>query len=188
MQGANTDKKGNSASVIGGLNFALGDAPNRDCPNGVVVNMSLGGGFSQATNDAAGSLVDAGFFVAVAAGNGNIFGIPQDAANSSPASEPKVCTVGASDSSDRVASFSNYGAVVDVFGPGVAVLSTWIGGATRSISGTSMASPHIAGLGAYFLGLGEPAVGLCDYIRELSLEGVISGVRAGTANLLAQNS
>jgi len=149
--------------------------------------MSLGGGFSQATNDAAAALVDAGIFVAVAAGNGNIFGIPQDASTVSPASEPSVCTVGATDISDRVASFSNYGSVVDIHAPGVNVLSTWIGGATRSISGTSMASPHIAGLGAYFLGLNQTASGLCDYIRGSALEGVISGLRAGTDNLLAQN-
>lgn len=179
--------KTHSESVIGGLEFALEDSPSRDCPNGVVVNMSLGGGFSQAINDAAAALVDAGIFTAVAAGNGNIFGIPQDAANYSPASEPSVCTVGATDSSDRVASFSNYGSVVDIFAPGVDVLSTWIGGGTDAISGTSMASPHIAGLGAYFLGLGQSADGLCEYIRDLSLEGVISGVRAGTDNLLAQN-
>jgi subtilisin family serine protease len=176
-----------SQSVIGGLEFALSDQGNRDCPNGIVVNMSLGGGFSQAINDAAAALVDGGIFTAVAAGNGNIFGIPQDAANYSPASEPSVCTVGATDSSDRVASFSNYGALVDIYAPGVSVLSTWIGSTTRSISGTSMASPHIAGLAAYLLGLGQSVDGLCEYIRDTALEGVISGVRAGTDNLLAQN-
>lgn len=178
---------GNRASVIAGLDFALTDFPSRDCPNGVVVNMSLGGGFSQSTNDAAAALVDAGVFVAVAAGNGNIFGIPVNTSTVSPASEPSVCTVGATDSADKVATFSNYGPLVDIHAPGVGVLSTWIGNATRSISGTSMASPHIAGLGAYLLGLGQSASGLCEHIRDLAIEGAITGLRSGTDNLLAQN-
>jgi subtilisin family serine protease len=170
------------------MDYVVDDAPSKDCPNGVVVNMSLGGGFSQAVNDAAAGITGAGLFLAVAAGNGDIFGNPQDASGSSPASEPSACTVGASDINDEVAYFSNYGSVVDIYAPGVDVLSTFPGGGTESLSGTSMASPHIAGLGAYLLGKGAaPASSLCDYIASTALEGVISGVPSGTVNLLAQN-
>lgn len=149
--------------------------------------MSLGGDFSQATNDAVAALVKKGFFVAVAAGNGDENNNPIDAGDVSPASEPSACTVGASDSRDRIASFSNYGAVLDIHGPGVGVISTRSGGGTTSMDGTSMATPHIAGLGAYFMGLGKSASGLCDYLQSIALKNAISGVDSGTKNLLAQN-
>ncbi|KEY70176.1 hypothetical protein S7711_03397 [Stachybotrys chartarum IBT 7711] len=186
----NAAGSGTTASVVGGMDFVVSDGPSRasQCPRGIAVNMSLGGSFSAAINAAAANVVSAGYFLAVAAGNGDKFGRPQDSASFSPASEPTVCTVGATDINDSVASFSNYGSLLDVYAPGVAVLSTWIGGTTRSISGTSMASPHIAGLGAYFMSLGAAgATTMCEYIRSQALSGVISGVRAGTANLLAQN-
>jgi subtilisin family serine protease len=105
------------------------DAPNRNCPNGTVANMSLGGGYSASINNAAAALVDAGVFLAVAAGNDNA-----NAANYSPASESSVCTVGATDSSDRKASYSNYGSVVDIFAPGTNILSTWIGSSSATVS------------------------------------------------------
>lgn len=92
--------------------------------------MSLGGGRSTAVNSAAAALVRAGVFLAVAAGNENT-----DAANSSPASEPTACTVGATTSSDGRSSFSNYGSVVDIFAPGTSILSTWIGGSSATVSG-----------------------------------------------------
>jgi subtilisin family serine protease len=117
---------GSTSGVIAGLNFILNDAPTRNCPNGVVVNLSIGGAYSTAMNAAAASLVDAGFFVSVAAGNSN-----DDAGNYSPASEPSVCTVGGSDRSDRVAA-SNYGAVIDIFAPGRDIPSTWIDGGVVS--------------------------------------------------------
>ena len=87
--------------------------------------MSLGGSRSTAVNSAAANAVSAGVFMAVAAGNDG-----RDASNSSPASEPTVYTVGATDSSDRIASFSNYGTVVDILAPGVSILSTWLNGRT----------------------------------------------------------
>lgn len=95
------------------MEFVVDDAPSREgCKGGAVVNMSLGGGFSQAVNDAAAAIVDAGIFLAVAAGNE-----ASNAANSSPASEPKACTVGASGENDQIADFSNFGKLVDVFAP-----------------------------------------------------------------------
>lgn len=179
--------EGPNDGIIRGLEYVAQDAASRSCPNGVVVNMSLGGGFSQASNDAVAALVRKGIFVAVAAGNGDEFNNPIDAGDVSPASEPSACTVGASDKNDQIASFSNYGSVVDIHGPGVDVVSLKIGGGTTTMSGTSMATPHIAGLAAYFMGLGKSASGLCDYLQSISLQDVISGVHDGTKNLLAQN-
>jgi hypothetical protein len=89
--------------------------------------MSLGGSKSTAVNSATASVVSAGVFMAVAAGNDG-----KDASGYSPASEPTAFTVGATDSSDAIASFSNYGTVVDAFAPGVNILSTWNNGGTVS--------------------------------------------------------
>lgn len=107
--------------------------------------MSLGGPFSQVTNDAITEAVAEGAFVAVAAGNEN-----EDASTSSPASAPEACTVGATTDEDVRAEFSNYGELVDIFAPGQDITSAWIGSskATNTISGTSMACPQIAGLAA----------------------------------------
>lgn len=122
-------KKGTNSGVIAGINFVATDARTRSCPNGAVANMSLGGSRSTAVNSAAANLVSSGVFLAVAAGNED-----EDASNSSPASEPTAYTVGATDSSDRLASFSNYGTAVDILAPGVSILSTWIGSSTVSSS------------------------------------------------------
>ncbi|KAK0629430.1 peptidase S8/S53 domain-containing protein [Bombardia bombarda] len=177
---------GSTSGVIAGINFVTSDVATRNCPNGTVANLSLGGGFSATTNTAARNLVSAGTFLAVAAGNSNV-----DASSTSPASEATVCTVGATTSLDARASYSNYGSVVDIFAPGTNVLSSWNGGnsATNTISGTSMASPHIAGLGAYLLtllGRRTPAA-LCSYIQSTSLTGLLTGVPSGTSNRLAFN-
>lgn len=171
-----------SAGVIAGMEYVAGDAASQDCPNGVVANMSLGGGFSQSINDAADAITSAGIFLAVAAGNS-----AADASTFSPASAESACTVGATDSSDGFASFSNYGSLVDVLAPGVDVESSIPGGGTDTYSGTSMASPHVAGLGAYLLGTGASVSGLCDTIASSALEGAISGAPSGTANLLINN-
>ena len=118
-----------SSGVIAGINFVASDAATRSCPKGAVANMSLGGSKSTAVNSAAAALVRSGVFLAVAAGNENT-----NAANSSPASEPSVCTVGATTSSDVRSSFSNYGSIVDIFAPGTSILSTWIGGTSATVS------------------------------------------------------
>ncbi|MCJ1270229.1 serine protease [Lobaria immixta] len=120
---------------------------------GSAANMSLGGGKTIALNLAVNAAVDAGIHFAVAAGNDN-----RDSCNYSPASAEKAVTVGASTLADERAYFSNYGQCNDIFAPGLNILSAWRGSkyATNTISGTSMASPHIAGLLAYFLSL-QPA-------------------------------
>lgn len=117
---------------------------------GSVANMSLGGGKSQALDDAVNRAVTTGLHFAVAAGNDN-----RNACNYSPASAEKAVTVGASTLGDERAYFSNYGPCVDVFAPGLNILSTYKGStkATATLSGTSMASPHTAGLLAYLLSI-----------------------------------
>lgn len=175
--------QGSNSGVIAGINWAANDVKNKGRAGKAVGNLSLGGGYSQAVNDAATNAVNSGLFLAVAAGNEN-----QDASNSSPASAPAVCTVGATDVNDNRASFSNYGSLLDIFAPGVNILSTWNNGGTNTISGTSMASPHIAGLGAYLLALEgaySPA-NLCNRIKTLSTKNAISGT-AGSVNYLAYN-
>jgi subtilisin family serine protease len=183
----NAQGSGTNSGVISGINYAANDHQTRSgCGSGKsVANMSLGGSKSTAVNSAAANAITAGLFLAVAAGNDGA-----NAANYSPASEPTVCTVGATDINDNVASFSNYGSVVDIFAPGVNILSTWrTAGSTNTISGTSMATPHITGLGAFLLayeGSRTPAA-LCSRIQTLSTKNVIVGLPSGTLNYLAFN-
>ena len=120
----NSQAVGPDSGIIAALDEVPRDAATRDCPNGVVVNLSLvADGYLQSMNDAVANLVRKGIFVAVAAGNAFT-----DAKNTSPASEPLSCTAGASDSNDNKAFFSNYGAVVDIQAPGVSVTSLSPGG------------------------------------------------------------
>jgi subtilisin family serine protease len=141
---------GNASMAIAGMEWIMryGRRPG-------VVNMSLGYGDVQSVREAAEKLVNAGFFVAAAAGNGNFAGTPQNACLQSPAGAPSVMTVGATTSSDNESSFSNYGRCVDILAPGSSVVSLSIGSytATSTRSGTSMATPHVAGVGALYLAL-----------------------------------
>ncbi|KAF8624500.1 hypothetical protein AX17_007128 [Amanita inopinata Kibby_2008] len=125
-------------------------ATGKSSHKGSVANMSLGGGKSRALDTAVNRAVDAGLHFAVAAGNDN-----RDACNYSPAAAENAITVGASTLGDERAYFSNYGGCVDVFAPGLNILSTFKGSpqATATLSGTSMASPHTAGLMAYLLSI-----------------------------------
>jgi len=107
------------------MDFVTADSKTRSCPKGSVANMSLGGSKSAAVNSAAAAMIAAGVFLAVAAGNNNA-----NANSFSPASETTACTVGATESGDSRASYSNYGPVVDIFAPGSDILSTWNNGKT----------------------------------------------------------
>ena len=139
---------GTASMVIAGMDWIAA--------NGVhpaVVNMSLGYGNVTSVRDAATNLVAAGFVVAVAAGNGNFAGQPIDACTEAPANSPNVITVGATDQTDKEASFSNYGTCVDILAPGVAIYSSdyQVTNQVVTKSGTSMASPHVAGVAALYL-------------------------------------
>lgn len=135
---------GSWAGVIAGVDWLAGRTALRPA----VANMSLGGGVSSSVNAAVARAVDAGVTVVVAAGNSNT-----NACNSSPASEPKALTVGATASNDARASYSNFGSCLDLFAPGSSITSSWYTGPedTNTISGTSMASPHVAGAAALVL-------------------------------------
>ncbi|KAI1173576.1 subtilase [Nemania sp. FL0916] len=162
------DGGGTSADVLDGLNFLESDVREKKLAGKAVMNMSLGGGKSQATNNAIAAVAAAGIVPVVAAGNEK-----DDAANHSPASAPDAITVGAVDVSDDTrASFSNFGADVDIYAPGVNVLSVGIKSDTdtATLSGTSMASPHIAGLSAYLMALEglNSADAVSDRIKQLA--------------------
>lgn len=118
---------GTNSGVISGINFVASDAPTRSCSS--VANMSLGGSKSTAVNSAAAALVQAGVFLAVAAGNS-----AANAANYSPASETTACTVGATTNTDTLASYSNYGSVVDILAPGSSIVSSYIGSTSATVS------------------------------------------------------
>ncbi len=162
---------------------------------GSAANMSLGGGKSTTLDLAVNAAVDAGIHFAVAAGNDNA-----DSCNYSPAAAANAVTVGASTLLDERAYFSNYGKCNDIFAPGLNILSTWIGSkhATNTISGTSMASPHIAGLLAYMLSL-QPAKDSAYAVADITPKklkanlisvatvGALSDVPSNTKNILAWN-
>jgi cerevisin len=135
------DGTGSTADVLAGVNYVA--AQHKAKPGArSVANMSLGGGKSASLDAAVNSAVAAGVSFVVAAGNSNA-----DACNYSPAAAADAITVGASTITDTLASFSNKGKCVDIIAPGQDIKSTWIGSttATNTISGTSMASPHVAG-------------------------------------------
>ncbi|HYV47889.1 MAG TPA: S8 family serine peptidase, partial [Myxococcaceae bacterium] len=170
---------GTVSSVVAGMDWVTA---NRVLP--AVANMSLGGGTSQAIDDSLASSVQAGVVYAVAAGNNT-----DNACFYSPARAPAALTVAATSSDDYRAYFSNYGACVDLFAPGYYVTSAWNSSDTaiNTISGTSMASPHVAGAAALYLGA-HPAATPADV--EAALEGfatanVVTDPGNGTPNLLA---
>jgi subtilisin family serine protease len=138
------DRRGNGpdSGVIAAIDYAAADGADRAQP-GDVANLSLITTFSQAMNDAVAALGSRGVFVAIAAGNN-----AADASNYSPASAsgPNVFTVSAFQQVDTWASFSNFGPPVDFSEPGVSIYSTYKGGGYATLSGTSMAAPHLAGL------------------------------------------
>ncbi len=146
-----------------------------------VANLSLGGGYSSTLNSAVTNLANAGVSVAVAAGNENA-----NACNVSPASASNVLTVAASNKTDTRASFSNYGSCVETYAPGVAVTSTWSNGGTNTISGTSMATPHVAGVMAlYKATYGDAASSTVNnWIVNNATTAVIKSNVTGTPNRL----
>ena len=133
---------GSTSGVIAGVDWVTNNHINP-----AVANMSLGGGASSALDTAVNNLSNSGVPVAVAAGNSNA-----NACNSSPARAANAITTGSTTSTDARSSFSNFGTCLDIFAPGSSILSAWFSSdtATATLSGTSMASPHVAGVAALY--------------------------------------
>ncbi|HET7234306.1 MAG TPA: S8 family peptidase [Longimicrobium sp.] len=174
----------NGSGATSGIISAL-DWVRVNAAKPAVANMSLGGGLSSTLNTAATNLANSGVFLAVAAGNEN-----QNACNVSPASASGTLTVAASTSTDAKASYSNWGSCVDVYAPGSSITSTWLNSGTNTISGTSMASPHAAGVGALYKGtFGDAASStVVSWIINNSTANVITGNVTGTPNRLLYKS
>jgi aqualysin 1 len=170
---------GSASGVIAGVDWVTS---NHRGPS--VANMSLGGLYSSSLNRAVASAVSSGVVFVAAAGNSR-----RDACNYSPASAPGAITVGATTRSDsRDTSYSNYGSCLDLFAPGTSILSSWgtSDSATRTISGTSMASPHVAGAAALRLQAnpgGSPAAIAADLVAA-STTNVVSSGGSGSPNRL----
>ncbi|MER7269240.1 S8 family peptidase [Micromonospora sp. WMMD712] len=172
--------RGTNAGVIGGVNWVTS---NHQAGQPAVANMSLGGGANSSLDTAVANSIADGVTYAVAAGNSNA-----NACTSSPAAVPTAITVGATQSNDARASFSNFGTCLDIFAPGVDVLSAWYSSntATNTISGTSMASPHVAGAAARVLSNNPtwtPAQ-VASYLTSTATAGVVTSPGTGSPNRL----
>jgi subtilisin family serine protease len=174
-------------NVIAAVDWVTADRLTTGAASPAVANMSLGGGRFDALDLAVrGSILAGRISYAVAAGNE-----AQDACNVSPARAPEAMTVGATDSADTAAGFSNWGPCVDWYAPGVSITSAGAGSntATATMSGTSMASPHVAGVAAQYLGshpLALPSE-VEAAIRATLTEGVVAGVTSSNNDLLFTN-
>lgn len=169
---------GTTSGVIAGIDWVAANAIKP-----AVANMSLGGGASTALDNALLAAVNAGITFVVAAGNENA-----DACNSSPARAPSAITVGSTTSTDARSSFSNFGTCLDLFAPGSGITSAWSTGntATNTISGTSMASPHVAGAAAVYLSANQSATPnqVTTALVNGATTGVVGGAGNGSPNLL----
>jgi subtilisin family serine protease len=171
---------GSISSVVAGIDWVVSQH-SAGVP--AIANMSLGGGSSSTIDAAVGRMISDGVVTAVAAGNSNV-----DACTSSPARVGAALTVGASTSSDARASYSNYGRCLDLFAPGSGIRSAWYTDATATVglSGTSMASPHVAGAAAV-LWADHPeltASGVVEELRRTATTGVVASAGTGSPNLL----
>ncbi|GJJ71521.1 hypothetical protein EMPS_03871 [Entomortierella parvispora] len=180
----NAQGQGLNSGIVAAMDWVIKNNKGKKA----VVNMSLGGGSSRAVNDAAARLYRANIPVIVAAGND----ANQNACNGSPSGAPAAFAVGASDIRDNVASFSSFGNCVKIFGPGVQITSAWIGSrnARNTISGTSMATPHVVGVAALYLS-SQPNLKTASQVYQTlastATKNVVRGGLRGSANLLVFN-
>jgi subtilisin family serine protease len=177
---------GSNAMVIGGIDWVTGDhAPGAPA----VANMSLG---STSTSDALDSAVRAsitgGVSYVLAAGNGNLIGLPKDACTTSPARVVEAMTVSATNKNDKKPFWANYGDCVDWFAPGVGITSAWKSSdtATNTLTGTSMAAPHTTGVAALYLqsNPGATPAQVQDALYAKTTKGIVDGSRTGNNHLL----
>ncbi|MFZ3070706.1 MAG: S8 family peptidase [Anaerolineaceae bacterium] len=164
---------GTTSGVIAGINWVTSNHTDGKA----VANMSLGGGTSTALDTAVKNSIADGVVYAIAAGNDN-----RDACKYSPARVPEAITVGATTSTDSRASYSNYGKCLDLFAPGSSITSAWYTSntATNTISGTSMATPHVTGVAALYL---EGHSGTPQQVRDAVVAAATSGVVTGAGRL-----
>ncbi len=169
---------GTWSGVIAGIDWVAGSTLRP-----AVANMSLGGGKSTAVNSAVAGAASKGITMVVAAGNSNA-----DACLYSPSSEPSAITVAATTSGDARATYSNYGTCVDIFGPGSSITSAWSTSATatNTISGTSMATPHVTGVAALALAANTTAspAAVTSFLTSNATLNRLTALGAGSPNLL----
>jgi len=176
----NCQGSGSNSQVIAGIDWVTG---NHGAGQPASANMSLGGGASTALDNAVNNSINDGVTYSIAAGNSNA-----NACNYSPARVAAAITVGSTTSSDARSSFSNYGTCLDIFAPGSSITSTWYTSdtATNTISGTSMATPHVAGVAALYL-QGNPSASpqtVRDTIVNSATTGVVTNPGSGSPNRL----
>jgi subtilisin family serine protease len=176
---------GSTSGVIAGIDWVTS---NHATGQPAVANMSLGGSASTALDNAVRNSIADGVSYAIAAGNGNQGGIAQDACKYSPARVAEAMTIGATDKTDRKASWSNYGNCVDWFAPGVSITSAWYTSttATNTISGTSMATPHTTGVAALYLQTnpGASPQQVRDALYANTTKGVVTSSKTTNNHLL----
>jgi subtilisin family serine protease len=174
------DGRGSFSGIIAGVDWAIN---HHQGGKAAVGNMSLGGGASSTLDAAVRSAVSDGIVMVVAAGNSNT-----DASTSSPARTLEAITVGATTSTDARASYSNFGSVLDIFAPGSSITSAWYTSstATNTISGTSMASPHVAGVAALYLEAfpGSTPDQVSQGLKTAATPNVVTSAGTGSPNLL----
>jgi len=175
---------GSDSDVLAGINYVTGVVR----PGKTVINMSLGGGKSQSIDDAVTAAAKAGVVVIVAAGND---GNDADACQGSPSGASGAFAVGATDNTDTLADFSDAGSCVKILAPGVNITSLWLSddSATNTISGTSMATPHVVGVAALLMSQKSytTAQAVYDDLTATAGQNAIQNVPSGTVNAIVYN-